>query len=429
MTSEWCRIVFRFICLVIVWCPITLTSQTISWQATNGPGSINSNVVHVINIAPNGFILAAVHQNQPPMHLFRSSDMGTTWTDSDSGLPSDVGTIAIATGDTVYASLSATLNSIGGFFRSTDQGMTWLMINTTSLPDVMVSMAISQSGAIYLGCASPVTALSGVYRSTDGGFTWSRTNLGDGVVESIVVDSSGNLFAGGSVSLGGRGVWRSTNDGDSWARVDSSNPIHAIVQVSREMLFASNENGPLLRSTDSGNTWIQVAGSTYINSFVVTSRGHIVGSSVFGVRVSADNGQTWSLQNSGLTATQVYSVALSPDGYLYCGTWEGGVFRSTQTTGVTPTSTLLPTEMVLEQNYPNPFNSSTVFVFSIPTEGHALLTVYDILGKEVGILWDAETQPGQYAVPWNADFVSTGPYFIRLRIGERTATKRILHLK
>lgn len=54
----------------------------------------------------------------------------------------------------------------------------------------------------------------GMFRSTDDGDTWTQQNAGFTAldVNSVVINPSGNIFAG---------VFRSMNDGDQWSDVSS----------------------------------------------------------------------------------------------------------------------------------------------------------------------------------------------------------------
>jgi hypothetical protein len=89
----------------------------------------------------------------------------------------------------------------------------------------------------------------------------------------------------------------------------------------------------------------------------------------------------------------------------------------------------IPVEFSLEQNYPNPFNPSTIISFSIPERANVNLKVYDILGNELVILINDETEAGSYNVNFNANGLSTGVYFYQLVSNEYVETKKMLLIK
>jgi hypothetical protein len=54
----------------------------------------------------------------------------------------------------------------------------------------------------------------------------------------------------------------------------------------------------------------------------------------------------------------------------------------------------IPTSLELKQNYPNPFNPATTIEFSLPQKQEVTLKVYDLLGREVTTLVNADLGAG-----------------------------------
>ena len=88
-----------------------------------------------------------------------------------------------------------------------------------------------------------------------------------------------------------------------------------------------------------------------------------------------------------------------------------------------------PTQVRLDQNYPNPFNPSTTIKYQLPVQTHVILTVYDLLGREVATLVNGVEDAGYKSVVWNASRVASGVYFYRLQSGTFTNVKKLLLLK
>ncbi len=94
-----------------------------------------------------------------------------------------------------------------------------------------------------------------------------------------------------------------------------------------------------------------------------------------------------------------------------------------------------PTKYLLQQNYPNPFNPTTRIDFEMPRKGNAIVRIYDILGREIRKLIDAELGIGTYSVIWDGKTlegisVSSGVYFYTLDInGNRLLTHKMLLTK
>ncbi len=79
----------------------------------------------------------------------------------------------------------------------------------------------------------------------------------------------------------------------------------------------------------------------------------------------------------------------------------------------------VPDKYTLYQNYPNPFNPATTIEFSLPQSSLVTLKVYDILGREVGTLFDNQPMDeGRQQVTFNASALASGIYFYRLVVND-----------
>ncbi|MBU0475792.1 MAG: T9SS type A sorting domain-containing protein [Bacteroidetes bacterium] len=84
---------------------------------------------------------------------------------------------------------------------------------------------------------------------------------------------------------------------------------------------------------------------------------------------------------------------------------------------------------VLSQNYPNPFNPTTKIQFSVPSQSHVTLNVFNILGQKVATLVNGVKASGNYEVNFDAAKLSTGIYIYRLEAGNNIITKKMTLLK
>ena len=198
----------------------------------------------------------------------------------------------------------------------------------------------------------------------------------------------------------------------------------------------SGGNGLFRNDNSNGNGWIKLklVGTKSNKSAIgakVRLKATIDGNSMWQFReVQAQN--SFNSQNSLIVhfglgdATTIDSLvviwpsgikdifkSLSPDQFKTVT--EGEV------TGIKEKSELTPKNFKLEQNYPNPFNPTTKIKYSIPAveTGYALsvqLKVYDLLGKEIKTLVNAEQQPGNYEVTFNGSGLPSGIYFYKLKV-------------
>ncbi len=90
---------------------------------------------------------------------------------------------------------------------------------------------------------------------------------------------------------------------------------------------------------------------------------------------------------------------------------------------------IIPSTLVLEQNYPNPFNPVTTISFTLPVSEFVDLSVYNLLGQKVGIIYSGIANSGKTVVDFNASALSSGIYFYTLSTKSETFTKKLMLLK
>ena len=95
---------------------------------------------------------------------------------------------------------------------------------------------------------------------------------------------------------------------------------------------------------------------------------------------------------------------------------------------------LIPTDYSLSQNYPNPFNPSTTISFSLPSDNHTILNIYDISGKLINTLLDKNMKSGYHNVSWDGkdmygQEVSTGAYVYTLSTNDMSLSGKMILLK
>jgi photosystem II stability/assembly factor-like uncharacterized protein len=81
----------------------------------------------------------------------------------------------------------------------------------------------------------------------------------------------------------------------------------------------------------------------------------------------------------------------------------------------------LPEAYRLAQNFPNPFNPVTSIEYAMREPAHVLLKVYDVTGREVATLADADQDAGTYHISWDGrgqagTAMASGVYFYRLSL-------------
>jgi len=83
---------------------------------------------------------------------------------------------------------------------------------------------------------------------------------------------------------------------------------------------------------------------------------------------------------------------------------------------------------------PNPFNPQTKISFSLPSDSHVHLLVYDIRGRLVNVLMEGTQVAGPHSVIWDGKDqhgaqVASGTYFARLETSHGVQIQKMVMLK
>lgn len=207
-----------------------------TWSRIALPG----NVRYLTSIAGNttGYFLVGAMEG-----LLRTTD-GTTFTQV---IFEPVAAVAVAPSPSGFA--LAAVKGLG-IVRSTDSGASWGVANNTgfdSLDITSVAFDPNNPNIAYAGAKPSNSGVGGgVFRSTDGGQTWVAQNAGlaasDKQVTSVVVDGSGNAYAGvlracdpvyavGFTCDGAGDVWRSAGGTGTWT---ASGDLFGTVSLHRD---------------------------------------------------------------------------------------------------------------------------------------------------------------------------------------------------
>lgn len=90
-------------------------------------------------------------------------------------------------------------------------------------------------------------------------------------------------------------------------------------------------------------------------------------------------------------------------------------------------SSLVQPRIVL--NYPNPFNSSTLIKYQVPKYMKIQLSIFDVLGKEIELLFNDFHDVGIYEFEWNANQFSSGVYLLSISAENYRSVQKCLLIK
>ena len=270
--------------------------------------------------------------------FFNSTNEGDTWIRMNS--LSDLGIHFLVIDPGASASLYASAS--GGVIKSRDGGLTW---SSTGLTGNIAGLAISRShpSTLYAG------ADSGVFKTDDGGLTWSATGLRNSGAR-IVIDPTNPMTAYATVGSHFLSDWlKSTDGGRNWLQLPQlKNHLgELVIEPESGTLYVSEGScllecgGGVSKSTDGGLSWTFIDLKTALVSLTIDPTNpatlYALTSNdprnlMHGVLRSTNGGTNWTLINSGLPiypGFAAYDLAIdtTSPAYLFVAT-ENGIFRS-----------------------------------------------------------------------------------------------------
>jgi hypothetical protein len=289
-----------------------------------------------------------------------------------------------------------------------------------------------------------------LYKSTNGGSLWTPVaSMSEPKMFEFDQNDPEFAYAASWNFNGNWGFWRSANGGDSWAQTNSapgwrvtdikSSPMQAgLVYVSRNSSLPGNAH--IFKSANFGDTWAPVQGDLPdlpVNAIAVHhfAPGVVFAATDLGVFITIDDGQHWTEYNDNLPVSFALDLAFNPaDTTLLVGTLGRGAWRtkawmpdnSTAVDGIAA-----PGSFGFVSVSPNPATATVGVAYVLEKEASVRLEVLNTLGQNVSTLFSGKQQAGQYSVPWDGRManglgVQAGVYFLRLAVGDRVLTKRLV---
>ena len=339
----------------------TTASNENDWVQTNGPygGEINT-----LYATPEGLLFAGTGG----AGIFRSTDLGNSWTPANTGLPD-------FSGDGLFAAVYAQKRKMlyagsGELYASADGGDTWHHVPT-------LQKRVSVSGIVTIGARVYISTFGdGVWYSDDAD-SWMPMNEGLGNRLIRELSKIGTTLVAGTED----GAFRKRFRENSWTSINADfvpkpmdmAPINkarlesgdtplppqspAAIRVDafaamENLLYIGvylGENDGLFRSDDEGDSWTRVTAKEMVHTVeALAAFGTTLYASTYGAGVfrSEDSGDSWTVVNDGLTNWTVSALLAVSEDTILVGTLDGGIFRTTDggnswveaNTGLTNTS-------------------------------------------------------------------------------------------
>ena len=355
------------------------TNNGVTWSAANT--GITTPFLNMRCLTVCGTVLYAGSDGHG---IFKSTNDGTSWTTVNTGLPGSfyavsslavVGTTIIAgtygagayksTNGTSWTALNNGISSTdyimgmgvngNSIYASTMTGSLFKTTNYSTWDAVAVGPYMATRYESFYATGSEFFVGSwgngsseksfGVYKTTDDGTTWDHIGLTDYPV--AVLEVSGNNILAGTYDVSGNSfrvsLFKTTEADSTWAyNMGGFAGLNiTALKANGAVAYLFDDAGPgsskVYRSTNNGNNWTSTGFDALYNEFnnfiIAGSLVYATDNSDFNttehIFVSSDNGQTWTVINSGLPSSVHNAYALVLKGsVLFLGT-DNGVYKNT----------------------------------------------------------------------------------------------------
>ena len=339
----------------------------------------------------------------------------------------------------------------------------------------------TDGGFIISGNTNPSPILSyPILIKTDenGEVEWYRVyDFVEGKGSSVIQNQEGNyIIAGISYSIGpgegavltmkvdanGDTIWIKTYGGNY---IDAGNGINEVeggyaVAGATHSFGAGDYDFFLIRTNEDGDSlWSNTYGGdemdngldfdlTFDGGYVLAGWTESFGAMIkdyYIVRTDSTGDSMWTLQLGGYLSDIAQSIQQTDDGgYIVCGTsdsFEPSEYSEVWLVKLDSSANVVwerslnqPNEFTFYQPFPNPFNSSTNISFELRTACNVNIDIFDVTGRNV---WAKGLSPirnqylpaGLHLVIFDAEGLTSGIYFVRLKASNYDQTRKIVFMK
>lgn len=405
------------------------------------------------SMAVNGSVIFA---GSSPRGVFRSLDSGATWKNAVRGMSSLTITDLIVSGDLIAAGCN------GGIMLSYDAGKNWQWADISR--NIYILSIVKKNDVILAG-----TAGSGMFRSLDNGKHWTCIDSSSGYFELLTIGNGGFfgkirdtvlmysidsgatwvakltehaigafMVNGDTITVGAwKALHRSTDNGNTWVKYDTTGLVNYkypdnFLQVDT-VLFAAGYMSGVSRSNDNGIHWTSKntgLDDTNILSLAAYGTTLFAGTAFHGVYQSTNNGESWTSASAGSGISSDYIKTLAANNTtLYAGTGGSGLWERQISDIIGSIDRNIRPANAKRLDFrtfsPRAANNNATLVFSLSRTEQVSVKVFDISGREVALIVNAQHNPGSYRYQWNTAKFRAGCYIAQIKAGSNKATGAI----
>lgn len=258
--------------------------------------------------------------------VYKLLDNGN-WEQTGSGLVGGVVMyLAVTSGGRLLAGMAGIhdLGNLRGVYYSDDKGVTWVQVNELK-DESVTSLAVSPWGTIFVGTRARQVGTgyvqAQIFRSLDNGYSWD-SQLPPSETYVVYGFAFGDVYR---VFSCGHTVWESLSNGanGSWADLKAAIFVNSVAVDSKGNLFSGNNGMGVRRYID--GKWEPANGgmvATHIKGVALGLSDEVfAGGWVGGVYRTLDRGESWQGLWLARPDLVIENIAVNSKGHIFLGGW------------------------------------------------------------------------------------------------------------
>ncbi len=370
--------------------------------------------------------------------IIHTTNSGATWTVQNSHIEYFIQDLFFLNSRLGWAIANDFFFTGTTILTTTNSGNNWIATRYPDTTKVIYTVYFLDSLTGFMGGYYGI-----VLRTTNGGNSWQDMSVDSSNVSHfpinkfVFLNPQYGLACGGIIDVAGV-IWFTTNFGQNWKSFPAApEPLYDVHWSDSLNAYAAGGDfefgGSFLRSSDRGNDWdyipTNIFGVGQSLSFRTYKEIWIPLGFSQRYAISPDTGKTW-IEKLVPDTSAFYDIYFADSLRGWAVGTNGAVYRyNSDLIGINQQQNNIPLTVVLNQNYPNPFNPATTIKYSVSNLARVRITLYDVTGRQIRVLFNDIRGPGEYTFRFDASGLSSGVYFYKLEAGKFIETKKMVLLK
>ena len=258
-------------------------------------------------------------------NIYKTTDGGLSWTQQFWNSNYDIRSLFFLSEQTGWANASDLFNNPTIILRTTNGGLYWEEYPQPNIPDLQTIFFTNSSIGFAAGTDGLISGDEGyVWKTTNGGITWNNNFTGKRYYDIKFADSQTGYTVGVD-------ILKTTNAGTSWSNVQQDADVGSISLIGQNYGWAVGGAGSILKTTNAGQDWIRISdGDHYhLNSIDFANRYCGIAVSLGGKIIHTTNGgQNWELSAFFPSSGHLYSVTYPDSQNAWTSGHYGTIYHS-----------------------------------------------------------------------------------------------------